>query len=250
MIFVLNLRKDEVSSVRFSEAPHWSFLTDRAAQTAPIPAENALGILAGKKICVLICGYNSPQPFMSYFEIVARVSKLYQHFIFVLWPNAKRAWAFLEPSWATWSVFGRADKAGRNIQRALFPLHDFPLTSIDIEAHSLGNRVALSALDNGLIVNNLLMCGAAVDNESIQEGYEWYNATGNAKTVLVFHSHHDEALLSYIPAKWDRPLGLRGPEHPERCRFNVEVVDCSETVKSHGDYKRSPQVLEWWKRMV
>jgi len=124
--------------------------------------------------------------------------------------------------------------------------------------HSMGVRVVLKALksQSTKIARNVFTMAAAVDNDSIEVGEDFYDATGNSDSVIVFHSKNDRVLkYAYSGAEFDYALGLLGPEDPNDiithsspgnpATPSVYVVNCKKRIHAHGAYKRTDQVYTY-----
>ncbi|HEX7085729.1 MAG TPA: alpha/beta hydrolase [Vicinamibacterales bacterium] len=130
--------------------------------------------------------------------------------------------------------------------------------ALDIMCHSLGARVVLKALEKGRSkpVRNLYLLAAAVDNEAIEKGEEFYDASKRCRKVVVMHSKHDRTLGIWfrigdaiLPWQWldmfDVALGHSGPEDPADIvehSPHVIVVNGKNDRLDHGDYKDHPAV--------
>ena len=130
----------------------------------------------------------------------------------------------------------------------------FSLKSLDIMTHSMGARVVLRALceiasDGPVVVRNHFATAAAVDDESIEKGNTFYEATQLTETNWIFHSKNDDVLKYwYKIGDLDTALGLHGPDDRqaiERYSKNVKVINCRHFVDGHGGYKNS-QEFYWF----
>jgi len=90
---------------------------------------------------------------------------------------------------------------------------------------------------------------AAVDNESLEEGEEFFSSRNSVASIYVMHSARDGVLASaYKAAELDNALGLFGPEDKseiDRKGSNVYVANCKHVVSHHGGYKRSIEVYSY-----
>lgn len=217
----LSIRNGD-STWRFG-APQWGVVDGD-----DLTPTQAAARLAGRKVCALIHGYNVGQPDDAYARVASHIGDAYDELIAVHWPGSQWSMAF-------WLAMWRAPKAGRMLADALAGPG---CAALDVEAHSLGCRVALEALLYGLRCRNLILAGAAVANESlaIEDKFGWCAA--NAARVLVAWSRHDDVLAK--PGRlglFNNPLGLTGPERGRRTLPQVISLDCSETVPKHSSYK-------------
>jgi len=246
----LNLRRG-TSTMRFGEAPAWSlfgrnhglseFVGENASPT--VTPTKAAAICSGKRVICLWHGYRVEDPTNAYLQILARLEGLYDVAILGWWPGSDWLLGF-------WFAGRRADEAGRRAAAALAPIAALA-SAFDIEGHSLGCRVTMEALGNGLTVRNAILAAPAIDNESLQQGERYGYAVCRARRVLVAHSERDDVLREmYLIGKQDRALGLRGAQDRAWCAPNISFVDCSATAGGHSAYKSDPTFFAAWEEML
>ncbi|KAL1526593.1 hypothetical protein AB1Y20_015298 [Prymnesium parvum] len=149
----------------------------------------------------------------------------------------------------------RADaaKAAERLTTTLHALRDAGC-SVVVVAHSLGCRVALSALlgarDAAVppLCEHLVLLGAAVDNTCLKEGGEFPVSRLRAVRTSVAHSKHDDVLrrnfrfAEAASGSWGHgtPLGLAGVPSsmsspvaiPGKC--TLHSIDVSHEVSGHN----------------
>lgn len=227
----LNLRRGD-STVFFGKP-------ELSNGSVPIPENSWKEETSGKRALFLIHGYNVRNAHKSYSEIERRIGDLYDVVIGVWWPGSDLALAF-------WLACMRADKAGKMLADCV---RRMSFLSIDVEAHSLGCRVALEALRNGLSANAVILTAAAVDNESPLKGKRYYEACGMANVVFNAFSRKDPVLsTAYRLAKFDRALGLSGIANGIAPSSYMEM-DFSHYVDGHGKYKTCSVFYHHWRRI-
>lgn len=188
----------------------------------------ASAMLDGKRACALIHGYNVGDPDDAYLRIASHITDCYDDIIAVHWPGSEWSAAF-------WLAQLRAPNAGKMISDALAPLN---CAALDIEGHSLGCRVALEALLNGLRCRNLILAGAAVANESLALGERFGLCVTHTQRILVAYSRNDDVLdKAGRLGLFNVPLGLSGLEPGLKYLPHIYSVDCSATVPEHSKYK-------------
>jgi esterase/lipase superfamily enzyme len=204
--------------------------------------------LSGKKICMLVHGYNNEhEEVREAYEIIEKninshLPGAYDAVIGYSWPGGNRA---LE--W--WDAKSRANAVARRFRMLLEQLSQ--QTTIDLISHSLGARVSLKALKEASLplVRNYYCMAAAVDNESLEFDQEFNLALDAVDNIFVMHSVRDEVLASaYSTAELDTALGLFGPEDVRQVQaslINVFVANCKRVVTHHGGYKRSEEVFKY-----
>jgi pimeloyl-ACP methyl ester carboxylesterase len=207
--------------------------------------------LIGKKICLLVHGYNNEhEEVRDAYEIIEENIRLtlpgqYDEVIGYSWPGGDRKFEWRDAK-------ARANAVGRRFRILLERLSQN--TEIDLVSHSLGARVALKALKEAstALIRHYYCMAAAVDNESLEIDQEFnasLNAVGN---LFVMHSARDGVLsAAYATAERDTALGLFGPEdirQVETLLRNVFVANCKRVVTFHGGYKRSEDVYRYMAR--
>ena len=199
-------------------------------------------ILSGKKVLILVHGYNNDQIeiYDAYNSIEQTISTLlpgkYDYIIGYAWPGGDSG-----KSW--WYAKKKAEGAAQLFGELL---NSLSCSAIDVMSHSLGAAVTLGALLQGQskkLIRNYFCTAPAVDNESLEPGRKYHNSLSVLDKIFIFHSVEDDVLRKlYTAAEWDHALGLRGPEHRNfvltRDGDGVFVANCKRVVKHHSDYKK------------
>lgn len=148
------------------------------------------------------------------------------------------------PWW--WAAKDTAEEHGRELAdwlRSYMASH--PGTTVRLVCHSLGARASLACLDDlqstGDSVASLSLLGAAVDDDSVTEGWwsngEFYDAVRNgADQVDNFHSYSD-AVLEYIYSIGEfgsQALGDEGADGSAPGDYQDHNV--SNAVSDHCEY--------------
>jgi esterase/lipase superfamily enzyme len=208
----------------------------------------------------LVHGFNNEMPAVlsAYWEIVTRMDEAvlagaaaYGLILGFTWPGFASSLGFF-PARST------AKRSGPHLLDLINFLRPATL-SIDVQTHSLGARVALSALrtPRKTFIDNLLLSAPAVDHEILEPEQDFHASLESCNRCFVFHSKHDNVLkVAYrvgdIADGAGPALGLRGPRSkPVTLRdcANVHVVDCQARVPDHGGYRRAPQYFSYWKEI-
>jgi esterase/lipase superfamily enzyme len=238
-MLLLNLRSAE-STIVFSPKPHWSVADGEDMSITEVRAH-----LAGKRVLVLVHGYNVQDAFDAYSRMginIAQHKLGYDEIIGVQWPGSKVSLAFLLAA-------ARANKAGRKLQQALSILDGVAV--LDIEGHSLGCRVICEAVVQGLRPRLIVLAGAAIDNHSVHKDETYGIHLASVPLVLIARSGRDAVLrTAYSLASWDNALGLTGPEDSTKVTANVHTVDLTEFVPEHSAYKKCEEFYLAWKAAV
>lgn len=141
---------------------------------------------------------------------------------------------------------GAGDRLADLLRRA--PRKDF-----DFLMHSAGNRVGLDANRLGdLRVRHMLLCAAAVDDDSITAGGEFYRAVQSIRgKALAFHSRRDAVLAkAYRLAKLDRALGYSGPQPGSEYPSTLQPVDANGWIDEHSAFRRRREFYAEWAKLV
>ena len=258
-MLLISSRKDFWNATDFSEIDAIGEVVLEDPSTAgdrDLTEADYLAELAGRKVLLLVHGYNNTEDAvnLAYARIERASQKLlrtrYDTITGYTWPGGAIGLAYPVAR-------SRANTAGPRLAGWIRKIARVA-GSLDIMSHSLGARVALKAL--GAIpagkVRNLYLLAAAVDNESIEKGEEFFDATRRCETVMVMHSRHDRTLARWyrigdalLPWQWfdllDVALGCSGPEDPADIIAHsphVVVVNGKGPQLDHGDYKDHPAV--------
>ena len=253
-MLVVSCRKDFWSDTEFSLTDEIRDL-DLDTGTGPVITRTAfLEALAHKRITVLVHGYNNERldvlgsyrtidAHMRLLGFLGAASRPYDALVGFAWPGGATGVSFP-------FARGRADDTGPRFSQLLADLHSSSAT-VDLNTHSLGTHVACEALREAAaqVVRNAWHFASAVDNESIEQGERYFDASRQAVRFYVFHSKHDPVLQVWYRLgdffNFDTALGSSGPEDPRAIMDHsphVRVINCKDVVTSHGGYRSSGQV--------
>ncbi|MGH8522916.1 MAG: hypothetical protein ACREXY_01440 [Gammaproteobacteria bacterium] len=130
-------------------------------------------------------------------------------------------------------------------------VHGYNNERLDLNTHSLGAHVAFEALReaSSQVVRNAWNFASAADNESVEQGERYFDASRQSARFYVFHSKNDPVLRVWYRIgdffNFDTALGYSGPEDPRAIidhSQHVTVINCKDVVTSHGGYRSSGQV--------
>jgi len=115
-----------------------------------------------------------------------------------------------------------------------------------IITHSLGARVALSALNHsGLAVKTLILMAPALDWNAFEHGGEFELVPSCCEAVHILYSNRDEVLKLAYPigdiGGGSHALGLDGPRDPLQVPHNVFLHDVSAFIPNHTSYLSEPK---------
>lgn len=267
---MISSRRDFWSATEFSDVDELRDVIlenpDPASDT-PLSEAQLLATVAGKHVLLLVHGYNNTEDDVSlaYARIEKAVARYlgskYDLVIGYTWPGGA-----IHISYPI--ARARANTAGPRLAPWLQKLAR-KASSLDVMSHSLGARVVLKALNAGLKnparpIRNLYLLAAAVDNESIEKGEEFYDATRRTARTVVMHSKKDKTLALWfrigdaiLPWQWldmfDVALGFSGPEDAADIidhSPHVTVVNGKGPALDHGDYKDHPAVYGYLKEYL
>jgi esterase/lipase superfamily enzyme len=253
-MFVVSCRKDFWSATEFSPTDEIRELDlDNGNGPVIMPAA-FLEAMAQKRITVLVHGYNNERLDVlgSYRTIDAQMrllgflgaaSQPYDALVGFAWPGGATGVSFP-------FARGRADDTAPRFGRLLADLRGCGATA-DLNTHSLGAHVAFEALReaSSQVVRNAWNFASAVDNESVEQGERYFDASRQSARFYVFHSKNDPVLRVWYRIgdffDFDTALGYSGPEDPRAIidhSQHVPVINCKDVVTSHGGYRSSGQV--------
>ena len=224
-----------------------------SGETNKVSKNKILAQLKDKKVLILVHGYNCERH-----EVIAAylsISK-YHHYIWqqydkiigYAWPGGDREWEYF-------SAKRRSKKSGKRFKSLLQELLTTS-SEVGVMGHSMGCRVTLKAVD--LLQEELFpkkaklelfLTAAAIDNDTLEKGERYYEATLLADSTYVFYSKKDDVLsVACKLTQLDNAMGMTGPENPEDTLNTVKIIDCVRVVKRHGDYKRCMPLFEYLKK--
>lgn len=216
----------------------------------------------GKHVAILVHGFNNKMTdvMSAYWEIVSRMNetevfgaKGYGLVIGFTWPGM-----------AIGPLYIAAVKTAKSSAPRLLELLTelAPVAhSVDVQTHSLGARVALTALKDPkkIFIDNLLLSAPAVDNHLLEPDESFFNSTQSCNRCIVLHSRKDAVLGS---AYWvgdltdgiHAALGLKGTRNKTITLAktpNVYVVDCTSKVGTdHGGYRKTASYFKYWNTVL
>ncbi len=203
--------------------------------------------LKGKKVLVLVHGFNTPQPWSFYHLFRTNLeniqsSKVYDIVIGYVWPSYEGDLDYYKAETNVNTISSKFLAFVEKLSGAA--------SQVDVAAHSMGNYLVLEALNvekkNRELVDNFFSIAPAVDNESIDKDQLFYRATLNCKNVYVLYSRRDDVLKNlYLSVEWDKALGYDGAEHPELLPENVQMVDCTDAISNHSAYLFVPCIYHY-----
>ena len=215
---------------------------------------------SNKHVAILVHGLNSSitQVMASYWEIVDRMNQTgvfgpagYGLVIGFTWPGMATSPGFF-PALLT------AKKAAPHLRELIDDLRPHAHT-IDVQTHSLGARVALTALrePKKVFVDNLILSAPAVDNHLLEPDRDFAPSMESCNRCFVYHSKNDPVLkfsflLGDIADGIHKALGLNGPRSKPLtvATKNVYVVDCAQRVKDHSGYRKTNKYFQHWKQAL
>ena len=227
------------------------------ATSVDIDENELFTAIAENRILLLVHGYNNePEDVHNAYAIVESniidlTAGQYDCVIGYIWPGGDDPLDYF-------AAKTRSNALARRVGIWLQKMSDKKII-VDVMGHSMGVRVILKALKTrtNKVVRNVYAMAAAVDNESIQYGEEFFLSTQRCHNMFVFHSKYDATLSClYRIAEFDRALGLVGPENPADIMENflpgaahsahsLYVANCKNIIRTHGAYKHSSAIYNY-----
>ncbi len=189
---------------------------------------------------ILVHGYNNPEQVMVQ-DYTAFATALGRDCTVYSWPGGCHPLDFT-------AAVDRASVAGALGLRDVFSMRHLRQCCDSVVAHSLGARVVLTALRDGLFgLKHLILLGAAVDWNVFAPGGEFDKVPACCGSVHIVYSNRDEVLKLAFPlgdCHGDRrALGLDGPCDPASVPANIVLHDLSAAIATHGEYVTSPESI-------
>jgi esterase/lipase superfamily enzyme len=197
-----------------------------------------------KKILLLVHGYNNDfnDVIRAYAIIEQNLNSIYDEIIAFSWPGGDNRFDYHAAKCKTSSL--------SPITKNIFDLIAEYSKSFDIMAHSMGVRLAIVGMENMKNkIGNIYTMGAAIDNEEIHTNERFGQVISKGcNNFYVFYSKKDSVLkFLYKVAELDNALGNTGPEDICKITANTSVINCTEFVKAHGDYKYCDKIYNYIK---
>jgi esterase/lipase superfamily enzyme len=254
-MYMVSCRREFWSATEFSTADEIRELDLTGSGQGPaVPPASFLSSMTGKRVTVLVHGYNNEQrdvldsyntidEQMRLLGFLGRSGAQYDALIGFAWPGGGTGVSFP-------FARGRAADAAPRLRQLLAALQGAGAT-VDINSHSLGAHVTFEALRDASssVVRNAWNFASAVDNESVEFGERYFGASQRCQRFYVFHSKNDPVLRIWYRLgdffDFDTALGYSGPEDPRAIMdhsVNVTVINCKDVVTSHGGYRSAGQV--------
>lgn len=257
---MVSCRRNFWSSTEFSTGEEVRRVDLSSGASASVPHSDFVQQMAGKRVKVLIHGYNNEEldVINAYSTIDSQMRLL--GFLGGRSPSYDALVGFAWPGGAVGVSFPfarqRAAESAPRLAKLLSDLRGAGAT-IDLNTHSLGAHVVFEALREGAptLVRNAWNFASAVDNESIEFSERYHAASLHCQRFFVFHSKHDPVLRVWYRVgdlwEFDTALGYSGPEDPAAIinhSPHVRVINCKDVVQSHGGYRASGQVWAYMSR--
>jgi esterase/lipase superfamily enzyme len=254
-MFIVSCRRDFWSTTDFSGGLDIRDLDMTGdGSGASVTSANFLQAIAGKRVMVLVHGYNNDRlDVLDSYGTIERQMRLlnflggaaapYDAVIGFAWPGGSVRLSFP-------FARARADESAPHLARLLGDLRGANAT-VDLNTHSLGAHVAFEAMREvpANTVRTAWNFASAVDNESVEAGERYHVAAQGCSSFYVFHSKNDPVLRIWYRIgdlfDFDTALGYSGPEDPRSIMDrsqNVRVVNCKDIVASHGGYRSAGEV--------
>ena len=254
---VVSCRRNFWSAMEFSAANEIRRVDLISSDSAAVTQNAFLKDVRGKRLMVLVHGYNNEESEvissfgtidarMRQFGFLGRAAAAYDGLVGFAWPGGAVGVSF---------PFAR-DRARDSATRfaALLAQLTAAGATIDVNTHSLGAQVVLDALRDGTrrTVRNAWNFASSIDNESIEKGERYFQASQRCEKFYVFHSKKDPVLRVWYRVAdffdFDTALGYSGPEDPAAIMqhsTNVRVINCKDVVQSHGGYRSTGEVWSY-----
>ena len=247
-MYMVSCRREFWSANDFSTADEIRHLDLTGnGQAPPVTPATFLAAMAGKRVTVLVHGYNNEQQDVldSYRTIdeqmrllgfLGRANAPYDALIGFAWPGGASGVSFP-------FARGRAEDAAPRLRQLLASLQGSGAI-VDINSHSLGAHVTFEALRDATanVVRYAWNFASAVDNESVEKGERYYSAAQRCQKFYVFHSKNDPVLRVWYRIgdffDFDTALGYSGPEDPRA------IMDHS--TQRHGHQLQRRRVVARW----
>ena len=210
----------------------------------------------GRKVLLLCHGYNSgPRAVVhTYYEIQDMEAALVKYFDVVVgytWPGSIGAASY---PWAWKRVPTVATRFAKLLETTISACSE-----LGVMSHSLGCKISLIAhkqLHQRKVKKAdrhwQFLMAASVNDNYIERGKRYFNATLYCDKTYMLHSKRDATLRDWFPEVEERSggekgpaLGYSGPANIAAISRQTTIIDCTSVVGGHGRYKKTQQVYEY-----
>lgn len=221
--------KNLVDQNQLSKVQHWN---------KEFPKKECFKLLAGKRVAILVHGMDNTadEAYDSYKKLASQIYGNYDYILYYIWPGAGK---LAHQSYN----HAKDEKLTSHYAELLTNLKKNRLTSIDVIAHSMGNRFTLQTLSlfkaqSEKVIDNFFMVAPAVPNDCFeQEKKLYYEPSHLIKNVFVLWTEYDKAMMIYpiYPAGSPSIKGLGdGVRSANKLPEHVMAIELSSIVPGHG----------------
>lgn len=228
---------------------HYGKPTEVKKTTADYKSE-----IGDQKVLLLCHGYNNWRKSVRslYFRLERNESNFIKYFNVVVgytWPGSIGGGSY---PWAR----KRADTVAKRFAKLLETTIS-ACSELGVMSHSMGCLVSLIAHKElkvkGKKANKhwQFLMAASVNDNSIQRGRRYFDATSHCDKTYVFYSDRD-GILQWYPdyekefgGKGEPALGYAGPRNPAAISDQTKVVNCRAVVGGHSSYQKTPEIYQY-----
>ncbi|MFI5343350.1 MAG: alpha/beta hydrolase [Chlamydiales bacterium] len=203
-----------------------------------LPNKEWLKRLAGSKVAIFVHGMNNTaaEAYDSYALLSSQIYQNYDYLLYYIWPGAS---VLAHESYNN----AKNKKLTTQYRELLENLKKDPSTTVDVIAHSMGNRFTFETLNllqdhSEKVIDNFFMVAPAVPHDCFEKEQElYYHSSQFIKNIFVLWTDHDMAMSFYPTYPAGSPLtkGLgHGVKSAEKLPSHVMAIALSGIVPGHG----------------
>jgi len=224
------------SSTEVSDEQMQLALVNRNGDTTPVDPSPKW--FEGKKVLVVVHGFNSTIDEIIHFffhikDHLQNPESLYHFVIGYVWPGHNHRLLY---QCARLNVGLCKERFQKNVRQL------FKGNTPDVLGNSMGSRLVCEALKTAQskLLNDFFLWAPAINADDFEKEGEYEGVNTKCNHLFVYFSHRDSLLRFGYPLaelSMKSAMGYSGTAHVESLPENIKVVDATEIVSSHADYR-------------
>jgi len=247
-MFLINTRKDGHDARLFSAQDRLTIL-DQDLESSEVGEHEMLAAFQSRKLLLLIHGFNnSMEDILQEYalmetQIEQYTEQAYDAIVGFSWPSGANGLDYFRAR-------DNTTYAGRRLRYWLKRLSKVSGV-LDIIGHSMAAQVGRNAFhrDESIKVRNIFSMGAAINTSLLNQDTEFDQILDSCNRIYMLYTEKDRILkYAYRFVEWHNAVGYSGRPMTslnDEGLSKIHVVDCSNVISDHTEYKRSPEVFQF-----
>jgi pimeloyl-ACP methyl ester carboxylesterase len=240
---IISLGEDFEGARRFSPAPQARWVGAEDALSGELNEAQLADAVRGKRVLLAIHGMSVSfsRAKNCYRMVMEGVDNgedpPYDLIVGVRWPGSQWRRSKLSNGFVYFEASANAKKSGKQLAALLANLAA-EAGSLDLFTHSMGSKVAMTALGKqSERIDNLYLTAPSIGAKTLGEKRRYGFARERVEgKIVVFFSREDPVFSAFGRKR----MGYRGCAAP--AEGSVLNVDCTEEIRSHSEFWRSEAV--------